>query len=80
MPRMLQALFFGLWGSITGGQKFRFVAEGPNMGLADLKEIIEAGKVFPVVDKRYKLSEVSEAFRYFTEGRHAGKVVVDIES
>ena len=30
MPRMLQALFFGFWGSTTGGQKFRLVAEGPN--------------------------------------------------
>ena len=80
IPRMLQAHFFGLWGSITGGQKFRFVAEGPNKGLADLKELIESGKVVPVVDKRYKLSEVPEAFRYFTEGLHAGKIVVDIES
>ena len=80
MPRMLQALFFRLWGSITGGQKFRFVAEGPNKGLADLKELIEAGKLVPVVDKRYKLSELPEAFRYFTEGRHVGKIVVDIVS
>jgi NADPH:quinone reductase-like Zn-dependent oxidoreductase len=79
MPRMLQALFFRLWGSITGGQKFNFVAEGPNKGLADLKALIEAGKVLPVVDKCYKLSEVPEALRYFSEGRHAGKVVVDIE-
>jgi NADPH:quinone reductase-like Zn-dependent oxidoreductase len=80
IPRMLQALIFGLRGSITGGQKFRIVAEGPNKGLADLKELIEAGKVVPVIDKRYKLSEVHEAFRYFTEGRHAGKIVVDIVS
>jgi len=80
IPRMLQALFFKFWGSITGGQKFNFVAEGPNKGLADLKVLIEAGKVVPVVDKCYKLSEVPEAMRYFSEGRHAGKVVVDIES
>ena len=79
VPRMLQALFLGLWGSITGGQKFRLVAEGPNKGLADLKELIEAGKVVPVVDRLYKLSELPEAFRYFTEGRHAGKIVVTME-
>ena len=29
VPRILQALFFGLWDSLTGGQKFRLVAEGP---------------------------------------------------
>jgi NADPH:quinone reductase-like Zn-dependent oxidoreductase len=78
--RMLQVLFFGIWGSITGRQKFRFVAEGPNKGLADLKQLIEAGKVIPVIDKRFKLSEVPDAFRYFIEGRHAGKIVIDIDS
>jgi NADPH:quinone reductase-like Zn-dependent oxidoreductase len=77
---MLQVLLFGFWGSITGGQKFRIVAEGPNKGLGELKELIEDGKLVPIVDKRYKLSEVPEALRYFTEGRHAGKVVVDIAS
>ena len=80
VPRILQALFFGLWGSITGGQKFRLVAEGPNKGLADLKALIEAGKVIPVVDRVYKLSEVPEAFRYFAEGRHKGKVVIAMGS
>jgi NADPH:quinone reductase-like Zn-dependent oxidoreductase len=80
MPRLLQALLLGLWGSLTGGHKFRLVAEGPNKGLADLKELIEAGKLSPIVDGVYKLSEVPDAFRYFTEGRHAGKVVVNIDS
>ena len=80
VPRILQALFFGLWGSITGGQKFRLVAAGPNKGLADLKALIEAGKVIPVVDRVYKLSEVPEAFRYFAEGRHKGKVVIAMGS
>jgi len=69
----------GLWGSITGGQKFRLVAEGPNEGLAELNELIEAGKLVPVVDGVYKLNEVPDAFRYFTEGRHAGKLVVTME-
>lgn len=80
MIRLLQALLFGLWGSITGGRKFCVVAEGPGKGLADLKALIEAGKIVPVVDKRFKLNEVPDAFRYFAAGRHAGKIVVDMES
>ena len=80
VPRMFQALFLGLWLSITGSQKFRLVMEGPNKGLADLKELIEAGKVVPIVDVAYKLSEVPEAFRYFAEGRLKGKVVIAVES
>lgn len=80
MPRIFQALFFGLWGTITGGQKFRIVAEGPNKGLADLRELIEAGKIVPVVNKQYRLNEVPKALRYCTEGHHIGKVVINIES
>ena len=49
-------------------------------GLADLKELIEAGKLFPIVDRTYQLSEVPEALRYFGEGRHKGKIVIAIES
>jgi len=79
VPRLLQALLLGRWGAMTGGQKFRLVAEGPNKGLADLKELVEAGKLIPVVDTVYKLREVPDAFRYFTEGRHAGKIVVTME-
>jgi NADPH:quinone reductase-like Zn-dependent oxidoreductase len=80
LPRIFQALVFGLWGSTTGGQNFRLVAEGPSKGLADLKELIEAGNVVPVVDRVYKLCEVPEAFRYFAEGRHKGKIVITMES
>jgi NADPH:quinone reductase-like Zn-dependent oxidoreductase len=80
IPRMVQALLFGLWGSTTGGQNFRLVAEGPNKGLADLKELIEAGKLVPIVDRTYQLSEVPEALRYFGEGRHKGKIVIAMES
>ncbi len=41
-----------------------------------LNELFEAGKVKPVIDRRYPLSEVAEAFRYFGEGLALGKVVV----
>jgi NADPH:quinone reductase-like Zn-dependent oxidoreductase len=48
--------------------------------LVFMKELIEAGKLVPVIDKRYKLSEVPEALRHFTEGRHSGKIVVAMET
>ena len=46
--------------------------------LNNLTELFEAGKVLPVIDKRFKLSEVPEAFRYFGEGLARGKVVITI--
>ncbi len=41
-----------------------------------LKELLEAGKVVPVIDRRYPLSEVPEAIRYLEEGHARGKVVI----
>jgi NADPH:quinone reductase-like Zn-dependent oxidoreductase len=42
-------------------------------------QLFEAGKVKPVIDKRYPLSEVPEAFRYFGKGHARGKVVITLE-
>jgi NADPH:quinone reductase-like Zn-dependent oxidoreductase len=41
-----------------------------------LRELIEARKVMPVVDRTYPLSEVAEAIRYLQEGRARGKTVI----
>jgi NADPH:quinone reductase-like Zn-dependent oxidoreductase len=44
-----------------------------------LKDLLEAGKVVPIIDRRYPLSEAAEALRYL-EKRHAqGKVVLTVE-
>ena len=43
-----------------------------------LRDLMEAGKVTPVIDKRYKLSEVPEAIRYMEEGHARGKVVITL--
>src|SRR5918993_1469780 len=43
-----------------------------------LKELIEAGKVTPVIDRTYPLSEVPEAIRYLEEGHARGKVLINV--
>jgi NADPH:quinone reductase-like Zn-dependent oxidoreductase len=48
--------------------------------LVFLKELSEAGKLTPVIDRTYSLSEVPEAIRYLEEGHARGKVVIDVES
>ena len=47
--------------------------------LVFIKELIEAGKVVPVIDRRYPLSEVAEALRYYGERHSQGKVVISVE-
>ena len=44
-----------------------------------MKELIEAGKVTPVIDRCYPLSEIAEALRYYGEGHARGKVVITVE-
>jgi len=46
--------------------------------LESLRELIEAGKVTPVIDRTYPLSEVPEAIRYLEEGHARGKVVITV--
>lgn len=78
MARLLPALAWAPWISRTQGKKIRILALKPNRGLADLVALFEAGKLAPVIDGRYTLAQVPEAFRYFGEARHQGKLVVTI--
>ena len=50
-----------------------------NKGLALMKELFEAGKVVPVIDRCYPLNEVAEALRYYGEGRVKGKIVINMQ-
>lgn len=79
IARMLPALVAAPWISLTQKKKIRILALKPNEGLAHINELFEAGKIAPAIDRVYKLSEVPEAFRYFGEARHKGKVVVTME-
>ena len=55
-----------------------FVAKQNSENLLALKGLIEAGKVTPVIDRTYSLSEVPEAIRYVEEGHARGKVVITV--
>jgi len=77
--RIFQTIFLGPLISMTGSKKMGILAHKPNKGLDFMKELFEAGKVVPVIDRRYPLSEVPEALRYFGEGHARGKVVITVE-
>ena len=55
-----------------------FIAKLNKADLEVLRELLEAGKVTPVVDKRYELSETADAFRYLGDGHARGKIVVTL--
>jgi NADPH:quinone reductase-like Zn-dependent oxidoreductase len=61
------------------GKKIRVLIVQPNLkDMLHITELYEAGKVVPVIDKRYPLSEVPEALRCLGEGRAKGKVVITV--
>ena len=61
------------------GQKLgTFVSRENHEDMIVLKELIQAGKITPVIDRTYPLSEVSAAIRYMREGRARGKLVITV--
>ncbi|MGA2310605.1 MAG: NAD(P)-dependent alcohol dehydrogenase [Candidatus Bathyarchaeia archaeon] len=64
---------------ITRSKKLVILAHKPNSkDLIFMNNLFEAGKVAPVIDRRYPLSEVPEALRYFGKGHVQGKVVITV--
>ncbi|MEL0585911.1 MAG: NAD(P)-dependent alcohol dehydrogenase [Candidatus Thiodiazotropha sp. (ex. Lucinoma kazani)] len=77
VPLILQSFYASL---TRKNKKFRLVAEGPNKGLAELKGLIDAGKIAPVIDRTFPLEEVPDALHYFGDGHHNGKSVITMEN
>jgi NADPH:quinone reductase-like Zn-dependent oxidoreductase len=79
------------WGRVVGTfkadllsrfvrQKFvRYVTKLNKEDLTVLSDLMQTGKVTPVIDRTYKLSEIAQAMRYFEEGHARGKVVITVE-
>lgn len=78
--QMFQAMTVGAWISKTSNKKMgTFLQRANQQDLVFMKELMESGEVKPVIDRRYTLSEVPEAFRYFEQGHAQGKVVISVE-
>jgi NADPH:quinone reductase-like Zn-dependent oxidoreductase len=77
--RYFQMMIMGPWLSRKDGQRFgTFVKTAKPKDLAFLKELVDAGKVAPVIDRCYPLREVAEAIRYVEAGHAHGKVVITV--
>jgi NADPH:quinone reductase-like Zn-dependent oxidoreductase len=81
LATFLQVIILGTLISRIGSKKLGLNAYESNKkeDLALLAELFDAGKVVPVIDRCYPLSEVPEAFRYLEEEPHLGKIVITAE-
>ena len=72
-------IFKTLLASIFGSRKYVLLLHKANKGLDTMKQLFESGKVVPVIDRSYPLSEAADAMRYFAAGHAKGKVVITLE-
>ncbi|NJP07460.1 MAG: NAD(P)-dependent alcohol dehydrogenase [Chloroflexaceae bacterium] len=80
MKNLFQAMLFGPLLSKTSGQKIGNMLVQPNtQDLRFMRDLLESGKVKPVIDKRYPLREVPQAMRYFESRQAQGKIVITVD-
>jgi len=81
MPQIFEGMLLGSLMSKNGGKQMRFmgVAKINHKDLVTLGELLEAGRIAPVIDTRYPLSKTPEAIRYVEEKHAQGKVVITVE-
>ncbi|MBY0506889.1 MAG: NAD(P)-dependent alcohol dehydrogenase [Bryobacteraceae bacterium] len=69
-----------LWTSIAGGKKIRGGVAINNLErMAFIAELADAGKLKPVIDRRYSLQQIPQAFEYVERGHKKGNVVITVE-
>ncbi len=77
--QMFQAMILGPVVSLISGKKMGgALAHTNQQDLAFLTELLEAGKLVPVIDRQYKLSETVKAMQYLEEGHARGKIVIAV--
>ena len=78
--QIFQAMLLGPFLSLIGNKKMCFMmAKIDKEDLVLLKDLLAAGKIVPVIDRRYPFSDTAEAVRYLEEGHAKGKVVITMK-
>jgi NADPH:quinone reductase-like Zn-dependent oxidoreductase len=79
MVRLIEIALLGPLISLFTRKKLSVLIHQPNRGLDRLSKLVVEGQIKPVVDGPYEFDKIPELIQYFGEGRHLGKIVVEIE-
>jgi len=79
MYRLVEIALLGSLISLFTGKKLKVLFHEPNRGIDQLSKLVEKGQIRPVIDGPYEFEKIPELIQYFGEGRHLGKIVVEIE-
>lgn len=76
---VLQSLIFNpIIAKMKSRKVVSFIADVNQADLVFVKELLESGKVVPVIDRKYSLSDTPDAIRYVEEGHARGKVIINV--
>ena len=80
LASLFQIAILGSLMTLTGNRRMGLLMWKPNKreDLESLNDLLQAGRIMPVIDRRYPLAEIAEACRYLGDGHARGKVVIDV--
>jgi NADPH:quinone reductase-like Zn-dependent oxidoreductase len=79
MAQIFQPMFLGPWLALTGNQRMGNLSAKPSQkDLVVLRELLENGRVAPVIDRHYPLPAAAQAISYCGQGHARGKVIISI--
>jgi NADPH:quinone reductase-like Zn-dependent oxidoreductase len=81
LAHLFQVILVGAWVSKTGGKQIGLMgsAQAKQEDLLFIRDLLETGKIVPVIDRCYPLAETAAAIRYLETGRARGKVIITME-
>lgn len=79
LSKIFQVLFWGIWIRSFTSKRVLILSLKPNRGLGEIQNLFAQGKIKCTLDGPYRFEDIPRLIQYFGDGRHLGKVVVNVD-